>query len=99
MAAHLSRLLVGISLGRSRGLVDLVSEGVEASRGTVREGSVGVSLGNLLVALLGGPGGVLLDGLRDVVDGVRSGVLDGLEGRGGGGRSPGRMEEEGGSAR
>ena len=61
------------------GLVDLVAGGTEGTGDTVSHAvlSGNVSLGLLLVALLGGLGGVALDGLGDVV----GSVLDRLGGR------------------
>lgn len=50
------------------GLVHLVTQGVLGGGGTGSEGGVGV-LGDLLVALLGGGAGGLVDGVLDVVTG------------------------------
>ena len=58
-------------------LIDLVGGSTEGTAGTAGKRVVaGVALGLLLVGLLAGLGGTALDGLRDVVDGVLSGVGD-----------------------
>jgi hypothetical protein len=61
------------------GLVHLVADGGEGTRGTVGDGVVAgnVALGLLLVGLLGSLSGLALDGLGDVVGGVLDRV-DGL---------------------
>ena len=60
-------------------LVDLVAEGVLASRQPGADRGVRV-LSDLLVGLLGGTRGELLGRLGDVVDGRRGGVDSGLMG-------------------
>jgi hypothetical protein len=69
---HLDGSLVGLGRALVLLLVDLVASSVQRTRGTVGEAVLAghVALGLLLVALLGGLGGLALDCLGDVVGGV-----------------------------
>lgn len=58
-------------------LVELVGGSTECTRGAAGQAGVAnVALGLLLVGFLGGFGGVALDGLADIVDGVSKRVAD-----------------------